>query len=373
MIKPRSSVLRIEPYVPGKSAGDLTPTDSGEPIVKLSSNENPFGPSPAAVRAAQQEASNLHIYPDGASTLIKSHLSDRLNIDVNRIIMGCGSDEVIRMLGEAYLGPDSAAVFADTTFSQYIFVTRLMGAKEVVVPLRDGVHDLAGMAQAVNETKAGLVFICNPNNPTGTYVNERDLLAFIDAVPDETLVVVDEAYFEYADAPDFPDVLNLIREGRNIVLLRTFSKAYALAGLRIGYGIGPKEVVSVLERIRPPFNVNRIAETAAIAALADRDHLDTSTDVNQKERQRLTSELVKLGLSPLPSQSNFIWVRLGGLSTPVYEALLEKGIIVRDGVSFGEPEALRVTIGTEQQNTRLISALRTIVTMGLSDKRREIK
>ncbi len=359
-IDPRPTLSRIQAYVPGKSAEELARERGVSDAVKLSSNENPLGPSPASVEAVARAAKDAHIYPDGASRSLKSELAKRAAIDERQVIVGCGSDEIIRMLGEAYLDPGAACAFADVTFSQYAFAARLMNAREVVVPLKDGVHDLEGFAHAVATKRPRLCFICNPNNPTGTYVPQSDVLRFLDVVATsspETLVIFDEAYFEYTDAPDYPDTLALLKEGRQIVVLRTFSKIYALAGLRVGYGFGPREVVEQLEKIRPPFNVNAPAQAAALAALQDERHLETSRSLNAKERARLTTSLEQLGLRVYPSQANFLFVACPGPSAPVYEALLDKGIIVRGGQAFGVPEALRITIGTPEQNDRLIQAV----------------
>lgn len=361
MINPRESILRIKPYVPGKSVADLMRSKGISDAVKLSSNENPLGPSPAAIKAAAAAAAEAHLYPDGASQQLRSRLAQFYDLPEEHFIMGCGSDEVIRMLGEAYLEPKQTAIFADVTFSQYAFVTRIMGAEEVVVPLKAGVHDLLEMAYMARKKRARICFVCNPNNPTGTYVTHDEARRFLDAVPAETLVVFDEAYIEYVEASDFPDVLSLLKEGRNVVSLRTFSKVYALAGLRVGYGIAPPQVVSNLERIRAPFNVNNVAQAAALAALDDQEHVKASREMNATERRRVAEGLKALGLTPLPSQSNFVWVELERESTPVYEALLDRGVIVRDGASFGAPTALRITIGRPSENDRLLKSLAEIV------------
>lgn len=353
----RAALERIKAYVPGVSAEDLARQAGVYDSIKLSSNENPFGAGPKAIAAAKKAAEEMHLYPDGSSRKLKEALAQRLGFDTSQIALGCGSDELIRMLGEAYLEPKRAAVFADVTFSQYAFVARVMGAEEVVVPLRDGVHDLWEMAYRARKHRATLCFICNPNNPTGTYVDAAQVRRFLDAIPSETLVVFDEAYVEYVDAADFPDVLGLIREGRPVVSLRTFSKIHGLAGLRVGYAIAPAWVVADLEKVRPPFNVNRVAQAAACAALEDTEHLAMSRSVNQRERELITARLREMGLRPYPSQANFVWVDLGMESKEVYQALLMRGVIVRQGGSFGVPTALRITVGTPEQNQRMLAAL----------------
>ena len=358
--RPRPALGRIEPYVPGKTAAELARERGVRDAVKLSSNENPLGPSPAALRAMAQASAGVNVYPDGASRALKRALAERAGLDEHEVVVGCGSDEIIRMLAEAYLNPGDPCVFADHTFSQYAFATRLMDAREVVVPLKSGVHDLDGFAKAVAAEKPVLCFVCNPNNPTGTYVSHRDVVRFLDAVAassPHTLVVFDEAYFEYVDAPDFPDTVALLKEGRHIAVLRTFSKIYGLAGLRVGYGYLPAQVAAELEKIRPPFNVNSLAQAAALAALDDQAHVEASRAMNAGERARLTEAFERLGLYVYPSQANFLLVSFPGPSLPVYEELLARGVIVRGGHAFGIPEALRITIGTPEQNDRVIKAV----------------
>ncbi|MFO7318846.1 MAG: histidinol-phosphate transaminase [Clostridia bacterium] len=357
----RRALERIQPYVPGTSAEDARRLFGVHDAIKLSSNENPYGAGRLAREAAARAAGEIHLYPDGASRALREALGRHLDVDPRQVAVGCGSDEIFRMLAEAYLEPGRSAVFAQTTFSQYAFVTRLMDAEEVSVPLKEGVHDLWEMAYRARKHRARLVFVCNPNNPTGTYVTRAEVLRFLDAIPGETLVVFDEAYVEYVEAPDFPDVLELIREGRRVVSTRTFSKIHGLAGLRVGYAVGPVDVIETLERVRPPFNVNRVAQAAAVAALQDTEHIEMSRRINRAERQRLAQELKALGLRPYPSQANFVWVDLGRPSDEVYRGLLERGVIVRAGSSFGCPTALRISIGTPEQNQRLIDALAAVL------------
>lgn len=363
ILEPRSTLSRIKPYVPGKSIEELTAEKGIADAVKLSSNENPLGPSDKAKAAIVAAAGDVNIYPDGSGSRLKAALSERLSVSSDQLILGCGSDEIIRLLAEAYLEPGGAAAFADVSFSQYAFVARIMAADEIVVPTKNGVHDLAGFAEAVARHRPALCFVCNPNNPTGTYVSQDEVVHFLDTVPEETLVVFDEAYFEYVEADDFPDTVDLIRRGRQAVVLRTFSKIYGLAGLRVGYGIAPARIVEQLEKVRPPFNVNRIALAAAEAALCDRDHLETSRRMNAAERKRLTDRLHELGLSVLPSQANFLFVEVGPSGPEIYEALMNRGVIVRHGTSFGRPDAIRVTVGTKEQNDRVLQAFGEILTV----------
>lgn len=352
--EPRSALSRIEPYVPG-SSGKGKNVD----LIKLSSNENPLGVSARVQEAITRELAQAHVYPDGSGAVLREALADRLGVSPDHIILGCGSDEVIRLLAEGYLDPGDGCLFAETSFSQYAFAARIMDAREIVVPLNDGVHDLERMGEMMEQKKPRLAFVCNPNNPTGTYVGRDALERFLDRAPAETLVVIDEAYFEYATADDFPDGVEYVKQGRNVVSLRTFSKIHALAGLRVGYGVAPVEVVEALNRIRPPFNVNRLAQAAALAALADDEHLRQSQTVNAKERNRLTEAMGAMGLRVLPSQANFLFVELDVEGSAVFQALAEKGIFVREGAPFGRPRAIRVTVGTPEQNERFLEALQS--------------
>lgn len=358
-VKPRKALERIEPYVPGLSLEAVKASEGIEEVVKLASNENPLGPGRLAREAVQKVAGDLHFYPDGASEALRERIARELSVSSENVVVGCGSDELIRMLAEAYVDPGEAVVFADVTFSQYAFAARLMNAREVVVPLTDeGVHDLDAMAKASREHRARLCFVCNPNNPTGTYVDRRAVAAFLEAMPEETLVVFDEAYYEYVSASDFPDTLAEVRQGRPVAVLRTFSKIHGLAGLRVGYAVVPCDVARALERIRAPFNVNRLGQVAALAALDDREHIEESRRMNASERARLARELQAFGFSTLPSEANFLFVDVHRPAEPIYEALLEQGVIVRKGSSFGRPSALRITVGSPEQNDRLLAALR---------------
>lgn len=356
--EPRSALAEIQPYVPGKSASDL---GGAREVIKLSSNENPLGPSPRVAEVVAREVANAHLYPEGSGKGLRSELGRRLGVGPENIVLGCGSDEVIRLLAEAYLDPGDGCLFADSTFSQYPFVARIMGAREIIVPLKDGVHDLEAMAETARRERPKICFVCNPNNPTGTYVSRSDVERFLERVPPETMVVFDEAYIEYADAEDFPDAVEYMRAGRDVVSLRTFSKIYGLAGIRVGYGVAPAEVVQSLQRIRPPFNVNRLAQVAALAALDDAEHVEKSRSMNTHERRRVAHALEEMGLRVLPSQSNFLFVETDVDGTLVYEALAQEGVIIRQGAPFARPMAFRVTVGTPSQNDRFLNALERVL------------
>lgn len=355
--KYRKCIERITPYVPGKAAEEVAREYGIERVIKLASNENPLGASPKALEALRTGLADVFRYPDGAALELRGRLAERFDLSVNNIVVGNGSDEVIKLLAEAYLEPGDEVIYADPTFSEYAYAARLMGASEVVVPLTgEWVHDLKAMLQAVTE-RTKIVFVCNPNNPTGTIVSHEALDRFQKALPPGVILVCDEAYFEYVDAPNFPDTVGWVREGRNVLVLRTFSKVYGLAGLRVGYGIGPANLMQCIEHVKEPFNVNRLAQAAAVAALADAEHVERSVRMNASERLRLAERLEELGLSVTPSQSNFLWVHLHQTARPVFEALLRRGVILRCGDAFGAPEHVRITIGTPEENDILLRQL----------------
>ncbi len=357
MLRHRPTIERLTPYSPGKSIQEVQEAFGLESVVKLASNENPLGPSQRAQSAAEAALRDIHRYPDGAHRRLIRRLASHLDVPEDFLVVGNGSDEVLKLIGEAYLDPGDEVVYADPTFSEYAYVARLCGATERVVPLTsDERHDLQAMAEAVNP-RTKIVFVCNPNNPTGTIVHHDELQSFLDKLPESILVVIDEAYFEYVTDPRYADTVSWIREGRNIIVLRTFSKVYGLAGLRVGYGIGLPETIAMVRRVKEPFNVNSIAQAAAEAALDDADHLQASLRLNSEERERVSSRLRELGLRVTPSQANFIWVELDGPADPVYRGLLRRGVIVRSGEAFGRPRHLRITIGTPQENDLFLDLL----------------
>ncbi len=354
----RKAILDIAPYQPGKPISELQREKGVSDVIKLASNENPLGPSPKAVAALEEALGGLHIYPDGSCFELRRALAQRMAVDESQLIFGNGSDEVIKMLGLTFLEPGDEVLFCQPTFSEYAFAAHLMGATCRVLSLADDyAYDLEAMALAINPATK-LVFICNPNNPTGAYVREDAVREFLAKVPDGVLVVFDEAYYEYVTAPDYPDSLKYVREGRNVVVLRTFSKVYGLAGLRVGYGIAPKHLAELVHRVREPFNVNGLAQIGALAALSDEEHVAKSRKTNSSGKAWLYKELSKLGLMYIPTETNFIFFDLGHDSETVFQRLLEQGVIVRSGSVFGCPTWLRVTIGTFEENERFINSLR---------------
>lgn len=353
LVKP--SVLTQPIYEPGKPieyvARELGLDPSG--IIKLASNENPFGPSPLAVAAGKRALEQGELYPDGGCFEIRRKLATRLKVGADQVVMGNGSNEIIELLGHAFVGPGDEVVMANPAFVVYKLVTLLFGAKAVEVPLKDWSHDLTAMAAAITP-RTKLVFVCCPNNPTGTTNTERELLAFARSVPDHVVVVFDEAYAEYVE--NAPDLRQLITEGRKVICLRTFSKIYGLASLRIGYGVAAAELCSLLNRVRQPFNVNAIAQAAAMAALDDERFAEKCAADNRAGLAQLAAGFSKLGCEYVPSVANFILVRVrDGLS--VFDALQRKGVIVRPVKSYGLPDWIRVTVGTAEQNQRVLAEL----------------
>ncbi|MGI6318809.1 MAG: histidinol-phosphate transaminase [Dethiobacteria bacterium] len=352
----RRCLESITPYVPGKPIEEVERELGLSNVVKMASNENPLGPSPLAMEAIKDYLHKINYYPDGNSYYLKQSLAGKLGLKEENIVLGNGADELITLLGAAYLNPGDEIVMAQPSFSEYDFSARLMDAVPIYVPCKDYYHDLEAMAAAIN-SRTRIVYICNPNNPTGTIVNKNELEGFLEKVPPEVLIVLDEAYREFVDDPSYPDSLELIKRGCNVLILRTFSKIYGLAGLRVGYGLAPKQIITDLNTVREPFNVNSLAQVAARAALEDERHLQEVKKVNAAGKEYLSGELKRMGLNHIPTQANFFFIDTGVDSKELFQRLLRKGIIVRTGDIFGYPQHIRVTIATEEGNRRFIQAL----------------
>ena len=356
----RPSVLTQPTYEPGKPieyvARELGLDPAG--IIKIASNENPFGPSPLAVAAAKRALEQGELYPDGGCFDLRQKLAAKWQLAADQFVIGNGSNEIIELLGHAFLGPGDEVVMANPAFVVYKLVTLLFGAKAVEVPLRDWTHDLRAMAAAVTP-RTKLVFVCSPNNPTGTSNAVAEINAFIRAMPDHVITVFDEAYAEYVE--NGPDLRPLIAEGRKLVCLRTFSKIFGLASLRIGYGYGSADLAGLLNRVRQPFNVNAIAQAAALAALDDRAFTERCARENRAGLVQLAEGFRQLRLDVVPSVANFVLVKVGD-GARVFDALQRRGIIVRPVASYGLPEWVRVTVGTREQNDRLLRELKCVIT-----------
>ncbi|MCL1818680.1 MAG: histidinol-phosphate transaminase [Spirochaetaceae bacterium] len=346
-MRTRACVSAIPPYIPGKlKAG----------AIKLASNENPRGPSPLAMRALEDCIAGVHLYPDNDCLGLREALAARHGLEARNIVVGNGSDEILHLAAAAYLNPGEAAVTARETFSNYTFVTRLFDGRMKYAPLRDGVFDLEALAGLV-DGGTRLVFLCNPNNPTGTYFGHAAFEAFLKTMPPDTLVVSDEAYADFAAAEDFPDSVSLVKAHPNLLVTRTFSKLYGLAGLRVGYGIAGEEVAGALAKAKISFSVSLPALAAARAALDDHEFVRSSLALNAEGRTWLSGEFTRLGLRHYSSQANFICVDVNRDSREMERRIMERGATIRPLESFGLPQSLRVTIGTPQQNAAFIACL----------------
>jgi histidinol-phosphate aminotransferase len=349
----------LSPYVPGKPIEELQRELGLSRVIKLASNENPIGPSPKALAVINDSLASLHRYPDGGAFLLREALADRWKVAVEQVILGNGSDEILGLLARTFLSPGDEAVMADQTFVIYKMEVTAAHGKAVTVPLKNWRHDVTAMAGAITP-RTRLVFLCNPNNPTGTMVSAQEVAWFLGRLPEQVVVVFDEAYFEYVRSAEFPDSMAYVREGRNAIVLRTFSKIYGLAGLRIGYGITTPEIADLLNRVRPPFNANSIAQRAALAALDDDEHVGRSRAVNQAGMDQVVNGLSALGLSPIESQTNFVYVDIGRDGRRVFDALLRRGVIVR----HIEGRMIRVTIGQAEENRIFLAALAQVLQAG---------
>ncbi|VAX31886.1 Biosynthetic Aromatic amino acid aminotransferase beta [hydrothermal vent metagenome] len=360
MIKVSKDISQIKPYSPGKPISELERELGIMDSIKLASNENPLGPSKKALHAIRKALKEVGRYPDGAGFSLKDALASYYKVEQNQIVLGNGSNEIIELLIRTFVMPGDEVVIAHPSFSVYRLIVQAGHGKSVEVPLIEGVHDLQGMAKAITK-KTKLVFVCNPNNPTGTIVGKSEVDAFLSEIPKNVLVVFDEAYAEYVTDENYPDSFSLLRKGAPIILLRTFSKIYGLAGLRIGYGISHPKIIDYLNRVRQPFNSNLPAQVGALAALSDEGHFQDSRTMNEKGKRYLSRQFDLMGLSYFPSQANFIYFYLQGKSSPtgaqIQDALLKQGVIIRHlGGS-----SLRVTIGRQHENKRFINALRCII------------
>lgn len=358
----RSTVAAMRPYAPGKPIEELQRELGLTDVVKLASNENPLGPSPLGLHAAKTALERAHRYPDAGATMLKRGLAERLDLAPNAVVVGNGSDSLLQLLGLALLeSPDDEVVTAAPSFVRYDAMARLLGCRLTKVPLDENMHfDLGALAAAVGpHTK--LLFLASPNNPTGTYPSARGVRELLARVPETTLVVLDEAYHEYArDLNDYPDARALLGEGHSVVDLRTFSKAYGLAGLRVGYGFGPDWAIDAIERIRDPFLVSSIAQAAALAALDDHDHVSRTLELTRSGIARLREFLAGKGARTFESHANFVLADLGRPAQPVYEELLRRGVIVRPGAQLGVPTCLRISIGTEEEMQKFEAAFAAV-------------
>jgi histidinol-phosphate aminotransferase len=353
-----SSIETLVPYEGGKPIEELARELGVTHAVKLASNENPLGPSPRALEAARSAFGQVHRYPDGAAYALRDAIARFHGVARDEVLQGAGSNELLDLVVRTFATPEHHVVFGDPAFVVYRIAALTYGVPFTAVPLQNHVHDLRSMAAATTP-KTRVLFVANPNNPTGTHVGRGAVEELLRTVPPEVIVVMDEAYFEYADAPDYASALALRSLRERLLVMRTFSKAYGLAGLRVGYAIGPSRLIDYMNRVRAPFNTSIPAQAAAVAALDDQAHVEQSRAANAVERTRLARGLESMGLRVVPSQANFVLVDLGRPARPIYDGLLERGVIVRP---FGNlPTSLRVTCGLPHEDDRFLTALKEVL------------
>jgi histidinol-phosphate aminotransferase len=360
-IRHRKSLDKIKSYTPGKPLWEVQKELGLTKVIKLASNENPLGPSPKALEAIANALSGINRYPDAHAIELKKGIASRLSLSTQQLIITNGADELITLISETYLEAGDEIIVPSPSFSEYDFGAHLMGAKVVAVPL-DYNYQFnidAILSSVTNDTK--LVYICSPNNPTGTYLSKTMLEKLLHSLPKHVLLVFDSAYSHYATNEDYTDGLEFVRSGYPIIVLQTFSKIFGLAGLRVGFGAAPETIIKSILHVKEPFNVNSIAQAAAAAAITDDVHVERSKQVNTAGRDQLYKALTEFGLRYTESMSNFVLVEFGSVAKKVYEELLTHGVIVRYGDTWGMPEHIRISIGTHEENMKLIEALRSIL------------
>lgn len=353
----REELAKLSPYKPGRPIDDVKREYGLQEVIKLASNENPLGCSPKAIEAIKNALGSLSLYPDGNCTVLKEALSKKLNISVNKIILSSGLDEMIDLLAKTFFKKDDEAIMADVTFPRYIATTMMMGAKPVIVPLVNWTYDLEGMVKAITD-KTKLIWLCNPNNPTGTMFTEKELISFLDKVPENIIVVYDEAYNEFVTRDDYPkNSLPLLDKYPNIIILKTFSKIYGLAALRVGYTMASEEIITNINKVRGPFNVNTLAQVAAVAALEDEDFLKKTYEMNVEGKKYIYEEFDKLNLKYAPSETNHIFVNVERSANEIFVELQKRGVIIRPMAG----DWIRVSIGTMDENRLFIEKLKEVL------------
>ncbi len=358
-------IREISPYVPGRPIEEVE-RELKLRAVKLASNENPLGPSPLGVEAARKALADAHRYPDGGGYYLRERLAARLGVEMDNILIGCGSTELIDIAARTLLNHGDEGVTAEGSFPMYYISIRAAGARLVEVPLRNYAFDLEALARAVTPCTK-LIYMANPNNPTGTMFTADALDDFLVRLPEGVVVVLDEAYYEYVERADYSRSVERVRQGRKLVVLRTFSKVYGLAGLRIGYAVGPAALLAEMNKVRSPFNTSGVAQAAALAALDDTEHVRRSMESNRAGLRQLGLGLAALGVSYVPSAGNFLLVTLASDARPMTDALLQRGVIVRPMGWMGFPNAIRVTVGTREENEKFLSALAEVRSLAPQD------
>ncbi|SFK91518.1 histidinol-phosphate aminotransferase [Paenibacillus sp. 1_12] len=355
-MQPKKNIVHLPVYKPGKPMDEVKRELGLTEVIKLASNENPFGCSPKAKEAIIANIDQSSIYPDGGAVELTAAVAKHFNVGTDQVIFGAGSDEIILMLARAYLVPGDENIMATPTFPQYKHNAEIEGAVSIEVPLKEGTHDLQGMLDQINE-RTKIIWLCNPNNPTGTMNSHQEVVDFLNAVPAHVLVVLDEAYAEYNVSGEYPDSIALVNQFKNAIVLRTFSKIYGLASLRIGYGIGHPEVIRSINQVREPFNTTGFAQKAALAALQDEAFINDCREANARGIVYLSEQFKALKLPFYPAHGNFMMVDVQRSGAQVFDSLLRKGIIIRHDPTWKLPTMIRVTVGSQEQNEKFIGAL----------------
>jgi histidinol-phosphate aminotransferase len=351
----KKSVMNIKPYVPGKPIEEVQREHGIKDVVKLASNENPLGPSKLAVKAMEKKLKSVNQYPESGAYYLRRALAKHLKVKENTIVFGNGSNEILTLIAEAFVSPGDEVMFSSLSFVVYPISADTVGGTAIQIPHKNFSHDIDGFINRLSP-KTKLVYICNPNNPTGTIITKDELEKFMSAVSPKTIVALDEAYFEYVQDKNYPDGIKFLAKYPNLIVLRTFSKIYGLAGIRIGYAVADPDIIEIIERVRPPFNANLVAQAAGEAALKDKEHLKNTVKTNNEGRKYICAELKKLGIEYVQPNANFIFVKFKENCKVVFEALLKKGVIIRPQFD----NYARITIGTMKENEKLIKALKTI-------------
>jgi histidinol-phosphate aminotransferase len=351
-------ITKLRPYVPGRPVEEIE-RELKIKAIKLASNENPLGPSPKAVEAITQFLPKANRYPDGSGYYLREKLAARLGVSMDEIILGAGSTELIELVARTFVAREDEVLTAEGSFAMYYIAAQEVGAQLVRVPLKNHAYDLEAMSRRVGE-RTKVIYIANPNNPTGTMFTATEFNRFLERVPEHAVVVLDEAYFDYVQHPDYSRSIQHVKEGRNLLVLRTFSKVHGLAGLRIGHGIGRRELINYLNRIRSPFNTSAIAQAAALAALDDEEHIKRSVESNNRGLKFLAERFRQMGVEFVPSVANFILVDVGCDGDEFFERLKREGVIVRPMAFMGFPTAIRVTVGTQEENERFLKAFEQV-------------
>ncbi|MDP8258316.1 MAG: histidinol-phosphate transaminase [Candidatus Aadella gelida] len=361
MIKPRKELESVTPYKPGKPIEEVKRELGLDDVIKLASNENALSPSPKVIAAITEAAKDINRYPDGGSFYLKKAISDKFAIPGENIVLGNGSDEIIILALRAFVGAEEEVIVSDPTFLVYSIASSVIGAKVVSVPAKELRYDLDAMLGAIT-SRTKMIFIANPDNPTGSYISRKEVEEFIQKVPDSVIVFLDEAYYEFAEETDEPDLVSFIeKKVSNVIIARTFSKAYGLAGLRIGYGFARGDIAKALNTVREPFNINSIAQKAAVAALGDEEYMLKSVDFVNKEKEKMCNKLKNVDVKVVPSKTNFILITTYRDSVEIYKKLLEQGIIVREMSPWGFDGFIRVTMGLEEENEKFLKVFKGLI------------